>query len=191
MAYRGKRSGAGRKAGAIAKKMRKVPEGLTQGGGMTMLDIMVANARYFYRQAVDAEMLIEALGAARLAELGPEARFNAMLAEVKKAAGFRQLACQAAKDAARFLHAPIGAMQNGAADEIDDIPPVVERMKIYAREEAIAASAAAGKEVEITTDFRVVALWENPCDMYRQVGVQGHPEKSRNGRRALRCSSAV
>src|SRR6267154_1021573 len=36
MAYRGKRSGAGRKAGAIAKNMRKVPEALTQGGGMTI-----------------------------------------------------------------------------------------------------------------------------------------------------------
>jgi hypothetical protein len=72
-----------------------------------------------------------------------------MLAEVKKAAGFRQLACQAAKDAARFLHAPIGAVQSGAGEKAEDVPPVIERMKIYAREEAIAASAAAGKGVEI------------------------------------------
>jgi hypothetical protein len=54
---------------------------------MSMLDIMVASARYFYQQAVDAEMVIEAFGAARHAEREPEAQFNAMLAEAKKAAG--------------------------------------------------------------------------------------------------------
>jgi hypothetical protein len=78
MAYGGKRSGAGRKAGAIAKKTREVAGALTQGSGMTMLDIMVASVRYFYQQAVDAEMVIEALGATRHVELEPEAQFNAM-----------------------------------------------------------------------------------------------------------------
>ena len=38
-------------------------------GGMTMLDIMVANARYFYQQALAAEAALATLGAERVAEL--------------------------------------------------------------------------------------------------------------------------
>jgi hypothetical protein len=116
---------------------------------MTMLDIMVASARYFYQQAIDAEMVIETLGATRHARLEPEAQFKVMLAEAKKTAGLRQLACRAAADAARFLHAPMGAVQIGAAAKAEDVPPLIERMKFYIREDAIAASGEAGKEVEI------------------------------------------
>jgi hypothetical protein len=147
MIYRRKRSSAGRKGGTVAKKTREAPETLTQVSSIAMLDIMVTSARYFYRQAVDAEIVIETLGASRHAELKPEARFKVMLAEATKAAGLRELACQVAQDAARFLHAPMRAVQIGATGKAEDVPPVVERMRFYRRREAIVASAAAGREV--------------------------------------------
>jgi hypothetical protein len=56
------------------------------------------------------------------------------------------MAQDCARDAARYLHAPIGAVQpTGQAAET---LPLVERLKLYAREAAIADSA--GKVIELS-----------------------------------------
>lgn len=144
----GKRIGAGRRPGTVTKKTRVIAEQQValQKGGLSMLEIMIGNARYFYQQAIDAEAAIGELQPSILAGMEPQDQFNHMLAEVKKAAGLRQMAGEAAKDAARFLHAPMAAIQPTAAHKDEEVP-LAERLKAYAREDAIVASA--GKVVEL------------------------------------------
>lgn len=117
--------------------------------GVEMVDIMRANARHFMRQAEDAEAIIRGLTVAELeargVELSPAEQFNALLAEVKKAAGLRMLAQKCASDAAPFGAAPLKAIE--AKSNANDTVPLADRLKEYAREEAIASSA--GKVVEI------------------------------------------
>jgi hypothetical protein len=78
-----------------------------------MLAIMLENARHFYGVAVEAEanlakMTIGDLGAG---DLAPDQQFKLLLAEVKKTAGFRQMAQEAARDAAPYLHARLTSIE--------------------------------------------------------------------------------
>jgi hypothetical protein len=70
----------------------------------------------------------------------------AVLAEVKKAAGLRQLATGAARDAARFVH-PIGAPKQSTGGEEPKSVPLAERLKAYTRRDTI--SGGAGNVVDL------------------------------------------
>jgi hypothetical protein len=54
---------------------------------MSMLDIMIDNARYFYAQALDAEAALAQLQTDVVKDIEPEEQYRRMLAEVKHAAG--------------------------------------------------------------------------------------------------------
>lgn len=145
MARGGKRIGAGRKAGAATKKTRAIAERVATDGGLTMLEIMVGNARYFDQQARDAEAALLQMQPTNLANMEPKEQFDFMLAEVKKAAGLRQLAQDAASDAARFCHPILSPID--PAKRSEDVVPLAERLKAYQRKDAIEQSA--GKVVEL------------------------------------------
>lgn len=142
----GKRSGAGRKVSALTTKTRVIAE-QAAAEGKTPLEVMLANMRHFAKVADDAEAIIEGLTAEQFTgeELEPVEQFKVLLAEVKKAAGLRMLAQQCAQDAASFMHARISPVDG--TKKADDTVPLPERLKAYAREDAIAASQ--GKVVEL------------------------------------------
>lgn len=146
MARGGKRSGSGRKKSVVVVRSREIADKVAVDG-VSMLEIMVRNARHFNQVATDAEAILETLTAADITSeaLEPAEQFKVLMAEVKKAAGLRMLAQDCASQAARFLHAPINGV-DGAANK-DDHVPLAERLKAYSRRDAIAGSK--GKVVEI------------------------------------------
>lgn len=108
MARGGKREGAGRPEGAqsVATIRRREATERALATGMVPLDVMLGNMRHFQQVAIDAEAVLAQMSAENLPG-GPESaedQFKALLAEVKKAAGFRQMAHDCARDAAPYIH---------------------------------------------------------------------------------------
>lgn len=148
----GKKTG-GRKKGvpnkaSVAKALAVADARLTPlPAGLSPLEVMLDNMRHFHKVARDAEAILEGLTAEQFTgeEVDPAEQFKLLLAEVKKAAGLRQMAQSCAADAARYLHGPMAAQQPQRADP--EFVPLPERIKEYAREKAINASG--GKVVEL------------------------------------------
>lgn len=115
MARGGKRDGAGRPAGAVTKRTREVAD-KAHKTGQTPLEIMIANMLHFQKVALDAEAVLEGMTVAeftgRVTAETPEEQFKELLAQVKKTAGFRQLAQDAARDAAPYVHAKLASVQH-------------------------------------------------------------------------------
>ena len=134
MARGGKRVGAGRPQGSLAKRTRAVAE-QAAAQGQTPLEVMLENMRHFQKVAVDAESVLEGLTVAeftgRITAETPEEQFKALLAQVKKTAGFRQMAQECARDAASYMHPRLANVQHSgdltvrhedALNELDDAP---------------------------------------------------------------------
>lgn len=117
MSRGGAREGAGRPKGALVKRSQKLAEQAIADGN-TPLDIMLANMRHFQLVAVSAEAVIEQLSHEQSIESGekPEDQFKKLLAEVKKAAGFREMAQECARDAAPYIHPRLQAVQHSGPD---------------------------------------------------------------------------
>lgn len=116
----GKREGAGRKPGSLTKRTREVAE-KALAEGRAPLDVMLDNMRHFQQVALDAEAILSGLTAEEFAgdkgkNLKPEDQFKLLLAEVKRAAGFRQMAHDCAKDAAPFVHPRLANVEHAGAD---------------------------------------------------------------------------
>lgn len=117
MARGGKRKGAGRKAGSLTVRTRKVAE-QAAAEGKSPLEVMLNNMRHFQEVALDAEailadMTIDELG---VTQLPADEQFKRLLAEVKKAAGFRQMAHECAKDAAPYIHPKLASIEHTGED---------------------------------------------------------------------------
>lgn len=114
MAHGGKREGAGRKQGALTKRTQEIAE-QALASGKAPLEIMLENMRHFQKVAVDAEATFEGLTAEEFLgsaiEMTPEDQFKSLLAQVKKAAGLRQMAHDCARDAAPYMHARLQAVE--------------------------------------------------------------------------------
>lgn len=115
----GKRVGAGRKTGALTTRTRQVAE-KAAATGMTPLEVMLDNMRHFQKVATDAEAVLEGLTVeeftGRVTADTPEAQFKELLAQVKKTAGFRQMAQDAARDAAPYVHPKLASVQHTGED---------------------------------------------------------------------------
>src|SRR4051812_24395551 len=112
----GRREGAGRKQGSLTIRTRKIAE-RAAAEGKTPLDVMLDNMRHFQQLAIDAEAMLEGLTieeftAKHGVDLRPDEQFKALLAEVKKTAGLRQMAHECARDASPYLHARLSAVQH-------------------------------------------------------------------------------
>jgi hypothetical protein len=120
MASGGRRSGSGRPKGALTERTRKLAEeALAQG--KAPLEVMLDNMRHFQQVALDAErvlngLTIEEFQAKHGTALKPEDQFKALLAEVKKTAGLRQMAQQCAADAAPFMHPRLATVSHTGPD---------------------------------------------------------------------------
>lgn len=114
MARGGKREGAGRPAGALTKRTREVAE-RAMATGKSPLEIMLENMHHFQQVALDAEATLDGLTAEEFAgqiakDATPEDQFKYLLATVKKTAGLRQMAQDAARDAAPYVHPRLSAI---------------------------------------------------------------------------------
>jgi hypothetical protein len=118
----GQREGAGRKVGmvnAATLRTRAVAE-KARAAGINPLEVMLDNMRHFQKIALDAEAILAGLTAEEFtggANLKPEEQFKLLLAEVKKAAGFRQMAHDCATDAAPYMHHRLQAIQHSGDAE--------------------------------------------------------------------------
>ena len=130
----GKRVGAGRKPGAITKRTREIAD-RALAEGKTPLEIMLDNMRHFQQVALDAEAVLDGLTAAeftgKVTAETPEDQFKALLAQVKKTAGFRQMAQECARDASPYIHPRLSNVEHSgrlvmshedALNELDDEP---------------------------------------------------------------------
>lgn len=119
MSRGGKREGAGRPAGAVTKRTREIAERAV-AEGKSPLEIMLDNMRHFQQVALDAEAVLDGMTAAeftgKVTAETPEEQFKALLAQVKKTAGFRQLAQESARDAAPYMHPKLSAIEHTGAN---------------------------------------------------------------------------
>lgn len=125
----GKREGAGRKLSAVTRKTREIAD-RAAAAGVSPLEIMLDNMRHFQQVAMDAEAILAGLTAeefagAKGANLKPEEQFKLLLAEVKKAAGFRQMAQECARDASPYMHPRLSTVQHQG----DPDAPVIHRIE--------------------------------------------------------------
>lgn len=115
----GKRAGAGRKTGALTTRTKDIAE-KAAATGMTPLEVMLDNMRHFQKVATDAEAVLEGLTVeeftGRVTADTPEEQFKELLAQVKKTAGFRQMAQDAARDAAPYVHPKLASVQHTGED---------------------------------------------------------------------------
>lgn len=118
MAHGGKREGAGRKPGAVTTRTREIAE-QALAEGKTPLEVMLCNMRHFQKVAEDAEAVIAGLTVAEISghDVSPDEQFKALLAKVKQAAGYRNMAHECARDAAPFIHAKLASVTIGGDDE--------------------------------------------------------------------------
>src|ERR1700722_2360116 len=65
---------------------------------------MLDNMRHFADMAERAEAALAELSADKISEMPPDEQFKYLLAEVKKAAGLREMAQACARDAASYVH---------------------------------------------------------------------------------------
>lgn len=132
MAHGGKRIGAGRKQGSLQKRTRAIAE-QAAAEGKSPLEVMLDNMRHFQQVALDAEATLAGLTVAeftgKVTAETPEDQFKALLAQVKKTAGFRQLAQECARDAAPFIHAKLAAVTvSGDKDSPLNVIHKIERV---------------------------------------------------------------
>ena len=144
----GRRKGSRNRTTIAHEASARITADQAAAEGLTPLEMMLANMRHFHPEAVAAEASVLALGeqlAAIGAESDPQEAFPLLLAEVKKAAGLRLHAQACARDAAPYVHARIAPVES--TQRRDDFVPLAERLKEYARRDAIEESE--GKVIEL------------------------------------------
>lgn len=150
----GKRAGAGRKPGAVTVRTRQIAEKAI-AEGITPLDVMLDNMRFFHEAAgIALKRLLE--GSATPADIisehepqqgapDPEKPAPNAVEAVALILKLRDRAGEAAKDAAPYLHSRIAAIEPKDAGK--DVVPLAERLKAYTTDEVIEASK--GKVVKL------------------------------------------
>lgn len=137
MSRGGKREGSGRKPGAVTKRTREIAE-RALAEGKSPLEVMLDNMRHFQQVALDAEAIVEGLTAEEVTgrEMTPEEQFKHLLAQVKRAAGFRQMAQECARDASSYMHPKLAAIEHTGADG----GPIEVRASKEQRDAAVSAA---------------------------------------------------
>lgn len=129
----GRKKGVGNKV-TVARKVA-IAEAVAKGADP--LQVMLDNMAHFQQSAIDAEKILRGLTAEDVCgrQLEPAEQFKVLLAEVKKAAGLRQMAHDCARDAAPYVHAKLASIEHSgkvtlshedALNELDDEPGTVD-----------------------------------------------------------------
>lgn len=116
----GARPGAGRPLGSVTKRTREIANKLVEDGP-TPLEVMIANMRFAHAAAE-----------AKLAAL-PDATKRGYRAALAAVVRFRQIAQDAAKDAAPYVHPKLAAIEMTASATvrhvISDVPLTEEEFE--------------------------------------------------------------
>lgn len=114
----GSREGAGRKAGVPSIKTieRRAIADKAVAEGKSPLEVMLENMRHFHNLAQSAESALAELSQDNLPNPDPKKQFEFLLAEVKKAAGLRDLSQGCARDAAPYLHPRLASTAHTGPD---------------------------------------------------------------------------
>lgn len=139
MSRGGRREGSGRKPGIPSAKIanRRALAEKALAGDTTPLEVMLANMRHFHKLAESAEAAITELSADKIAGMKPDEQFKFLLAEVKKAAGLRELSQNCARDAASYIHPRLAAIEHTNKDALESMS--LDELREYVRREAAAA----------------------------------------------------
>jgi hypothetical protein len=118
MARGGKREGAGRPAGVQSAKTVARRELVQKAAaqGKSPLEVMLENMRHFQKLAESAESVITEFSADKIAGMEPAEQFKYLLAEVKKAAGLREMAQNCARDASPYVHHKLASVEHTGKD---------------------------------------------------------------------------
>lgn len=113
------------------------------GDGKTPLEVMLSNMRHFDNLAESAERVLAEMTAETIAELPADKQFERLLAEVKKAAGFRDSAQGCARDAAPYIHPRLTAISapDGGPIKVERIERLIVESPQNPDSEDIRASA--------------------------------------------------
>lgn len=157
MARGGAREGAGRPEGTANKRTREIAD-KAAAEGLTPLEVMLDNMAFYHREADELlERLVVELAAAgeAVATSGEDAEVKAAGADTARTAaievlrnilGLRKMAGEEAARAAPYMHSRLNAIDD-KGDTANDVVPLAERLKAYAKAEAIEASG--GKVVAL------------------------------------------
>lgn len=137
----GARHGAGRRSTVTKTLTRVVADRINSDGELSMLEIMAANARYFYQAALQVEQVPLPT---------PEGETDVGVLQtiseaIKSRVSLRLAAQTCAQGAAQYCHPRLAQAQPATARQ--DFIPLPERLKEYARRDLIDGSE--GKVVEI------------------------------------------
>jgi hypothetical protein len=114
----GKREGAGRPAGLPSVKTKRRIEAVEKAlaDGIDPLNVMLDNMRHFHKLALSAEGVLSELSAEAVKNMKPEEQFKHVIADVKKAAGFREASQNCARDAAPYCHSKLSTIEHSGKD---------------------------------------------------------------------------
>ena len=104
----GARVGAGKKKGSINKATRALREQIA-ATGLTPMEVMLSNMQRAYEEAHKSEADITS-------EAVKGCEHDEILARVKRAVGYRQIAQNCAKDAAPYAHPRLATIEHGGPD---------------------------------------------------------------------------
>jgi hypothetical protein len=96
--------------------------------GKTPLEVMLDNMRHFAKLAETAEAALAELSADKIAEIPPDEQFKYLLAEVKKAAGLREMAQACARDAASYVHPKLSSTAVRVEEKRDHLDWTTEEL---------------------------------------------------------------
>ncbi len=138
MAHGGSRRGAGRRPGAIAKRSRAVAERAT-AEGVTPLEVMLDNMRFYHSEAIEALNKLLAAGAPVPAEGEGDEPHAEIVEQLRTILVLRKMAGEEAARAAPYVHPRVG-YDSGAATGDPEFVPLAERLAYYQREDDIKAA---------------------------------------------------
>lgn len=128
MALGGRRPGAGRPQGSLGKRTREIAE-RAAALGISPLEVMLSNMQHFHKLAESAEAALAELSADKLVGMDPKMQFQHLMAEVKKAAGLREIAQSCARDAAPYMHPRLASIEHSGEIAVPTVARVPEVSK--------------------------------------------------------------
>jgi len=152
MGHGGRRENSGRKAGSANLKTREIADKRAADGKLTPVEVMLDNMDFYHHRADEVlERLLteipqagEAIAASSedpaIAQAGADTARQAALDTLRSILRLREMAGEAAVQAAPFMNVRLAPMVVKPDDGGEDHVPLAERLKAYAQAEAIEAS---------------------------------------------------
>jgi hypothetical protein len=147
---------------------------------------MLDNMRHFAKLAETAEAALAELSADKIAEMPPDEQFKYLLAEVKKAAGLREMAQACARDAASYVHPKLSATAVNVNEKRDHFDWTNEELRAIIEEGRADGGGAASRAAPI-----IEPVIDSGLDDIESLGGSGHYRNDEAGRNIVRLAKQV